>query len=272
MSMIVESDLDSLLTGGDVSALSKNRASILEPAYESYLVSKDLRDNLPRASSVQLIPSSEIVVTVSRCPETGSATHMYITKQSDAFADNFIGYCPKERCVVFKGEGGLMGDFLDLAEAAASEKEVKVILQAPEQIRMPHGGLEYGLEYEDFVARVEVLECAMWLGDSPREREECGSRFTELAAESQLPQPTISKRMPTPDYVYVPEENSLSHEGPFNTNAANTKSPVSDCSSPLSDPPSVIEEMSLCNSSDSDSSLSSPGEDVETPPWAREWD
>ncbi|KAF9774337.1 hypothetical protein IL306_007699 [Fusarium sp. DS 682] len=178
---------------------------------------------------------------------------MHITKLSDSFADNFIGYCPEERCVVFKGEGGLMDDFLDFAEAVAGEKEVKVILQAPEQIRMPRGGLEYGLEYEEFVARVEVLECAMWIGNSPREREECGSRFTELAIEPQLPQHTILKRMPTPDYVYAPTDNS-------------------DSSSPLSDPPSVIEEMSLCNSSDSDSSLSPPPEDNETPPWRREWD
>jgi hypothetical protein len=166
MSTIIEGNLDSMLTG-DLSDFAQQRAAILEPAYESYLISTDLREGSPRPSSTYLLPSSEVVVIVSRCPETEAATDLHITKLSDTFADNFIGYCPEEKCVVFKGERGLIDDFIDFAESVAGGKEVKIILKAPEQIRMPHGGLEHGLEYEDFVARVEVLECAMWIGNSP---------------------------------------------------------------------------------------------------------
>ncbi|KAH7255503.1 uncharacterized protein BKA55DRAFT_537905 [Fusarium redolens] len=287
MSTIIEGNLDSLLTG-DLSDFAQQRAAILEPAYESYLISTDLREGSPRPSSTYLLPSSEVVVIVSRCPETEAATDLHITKLSDTFADNFIGYCPEEKCVVFKGERGLIDDFIDFAESVAGGKEVKIILKAPEQIRMPHGGLEHGLEYEDFVARVEVLECAMWIGNSPSEQEEGGSRFTELATEPQLPEPVTSKRMPTPNYVYATNDNNFSHEDLSNINSTNARSPVTVASSPLSDPPpsplihtpssplsdppSDIDEISLQNWDDLDASSSSSSKGAETPPSLREWE
>ncbi|KAF4951786.1 hypothetical protein FGADI_7249 [Fusarium gaditjirri] len=166
MAAIVEDSLDSLLTG-DLSDFTQRRAAILEPAYKSYLISTDFCQDSPRPSSTYLLPSSEVIVLISRCPETEAATDLHITKLSDAFADNFIGYCPEEKCVVFKGERGLIDDFIDFTESVAGDREVTVILKAPEQIRLPLGGLEHGLKYEEFVSRVEVLECALWIGNSP---------------------------------------------------------------------------------------------------------
>ncbi|KAF5713545.1 hypothetical protein FGLOB1_3972 [Fusarium globosum] len=262
MGAIVEDSLDSLLAG-DLSDFTQKRAAILEPAYKSYLISTDFRQDSPLPSSIYLLPSSEVVVLISRCPETEAATDLYITKLSDTFAENFIGYCPEEKCVVFKGERGLIDDFIDFIESVAGEKEVTVVMKAPEQIRIPLGGLEQGLEYEEFVARVEILECALWIGNSPSEQEEGGIRFTRVATDPKLPEPVTSDRMPTPEY------------------ASGASSPLSDAppsplihtpSSPLSEPPSDIDEISLNNWDVLDASSSSSSEGVETPPSRREWE
>ncbi|KAF5610913.1 uncharacterized protein FSUBG_2718 [Fusarium subglutinans] len=290
MGAIVEDSLSSLLTG-DLSDFTQKRAAILEPAYESYLISPDFRKDSPSPSSIYLLPSSEVVVLISRCPETEAATDLHITKLSDSFAENFIGYCPEEKCVVFKGERGLIDDFVDFIESVAGGKEVTMVLKAPEQIRIPLGGLQHGLEYEEFVARVEILECALWIGKSPSEQEEGGIRFTRVATDPKLPEPITSKRMPTPDYVNITNDNSLNHEGLSNINSTNirspetgTSSPLSDAppsslthtpSSPLSDPPSDIDEISLHNWGDlhaSSPSSSSSSEGAETPLSLREWE
>ncbi|CVK92460.1 uncharacterized protein FMAN_07356 [Fusarium mangiferae] len=274
MGAIVEDRLDSLLAG-DHSDFTQKRAAILEPAYESYLTSTNFRQDSPSPSSIDLLPSSEVVVLISRCPETEAATDLYITKLSDSFAENFIGYCPEEKCVVFKGEEGLVYDFIDFIESVAGEKEVTVVLKAPEQIRIPLGGLENGLEYEEFVARVEILECALWIGNSPSEQEEGGIRFTRVATDPKLLEPVTSNRMPTP-------------EGLSDINSTNIRSPVTGASSPLSDappsplihtpssplsePPSDIDEISLNNWDDLYASSSSSSEGAETPPSRREWE
>ncbi|KAF5616005.1 hypothetical protein F52700_13163 [Fusarium sp. NRRL 52700] len=314
MGAIFEDSLDSFLTGGDLPGFTEKRAAILEPAYEQYLKSTNFRQDSPGPSSTNLLPSSDVVVLISRCPETGAAIDLHIIKLSDAFADNFIGYCPEEKCVVFKGERGLIEDFIDFIESAAGGKEVTVVLKAPEQIRIPLGGLEHGLNYKEFVARVEILECASWIGKSPngmypfsplckeealgtgrvQKQEEGGIRFTkivrpsQIATDPQFPEPITSERMPTPDYVDTTNSNSLSHEGLQNINSTDimstgtgASSPLSEAplspsihtpSSPLSDPPSDIDEISLHNWDELYKSPSPSSEGAETPPSLREWE
>ncbi|KAF5596742.1 hypothetical protein FPANT_4249 [Fusarium pseudoanthophilum] len=293
MGAIFEDSLDGLLAG-DLSDFRGKRAAILAPAYKSYLISSDFHQDSPRPSSTYLLPSSEVVVLISRCPETGAAVDLYITKVSDTFAENFTGYCPEEKCIVFKGETGLIEDFIDFIESVAGGKEVTIVLKTPEQIRMPLGGLAHGLKYEEFVARVEILECALWIGNSPSEQEEFGILFNELAADPKLSESITSNRIPTSDYVNITNGNSLSNEEPSNINSTNIRSPPTDVSSPLSeppsslstdtpssplsDPPSDIDEISLhiwdelYKSSYSSSSPSSPSEGAETPPSLREWE
>ncbi|KAG5751803.1 hypothetical protein H9Q69_006766 [Fusarium xylarioides] len=293
MGAILEDSLDGLLAG-DLSDFREKRAAILEPAYESYLISTDFRKDSPRPSSTYLLPSSEVVVLISRCPETEAAIDLHIIKLSDTFAENFIGYCSAEKCIVFKGERGLIEDFIDSIESAAGGKEVTVVLKASEQIRIPLGGLEHGLKYEEFAARVEILECALWIGNSPTEQEEGGIRFKKLAADPKLPEPITSNRMPTPDSVNITNGNSLSNEEPPNISSTNIRSSATDASSPLSeppsspsihtpssplsDPPSDIDEISLHNWDDTDESSSSPSssssssEGAQTPPSLREWE
>jgi hypothetical protein len=166
MPMIIEEQLDNFLVGGS-SQFADARVAVLEPAYDSYLFSNNLRSDEPTPSSIQLLQSSEIAITISRCTKTGAATDLTIVKISDSLADNFVGYSSEERCIVFRGERGLVDDFVGFAELVAGEKPAMIVLKAPKEIRIPPQGLEYGLKFEQFVDRVEVLECAMWIRTSP---------------------------------------------------------------------------------------------------------
>jgi hypothetical protein len=166
MPMVIEEQLDDFLVR-DFSQFSDARVAVLEPAYDSYLFSNNLRSDEPTPSSIQLLQSSEIAITISRCAKTEVATDLTIVKISDPLADNFVGYSPEERCIVFRGERGLVNDFVGFAELVAGEKPVTIVLKAPKEVRIPPQGLEYGLKFEQFVDRVEVLECAMWIRTSP---------------------------------------------------------------------------------------------------------
>ncbi|KAI1040871.1 hypothetical protein LB505_008827 [Fusarium chuoi] len=77
MGAIVEDSLESLLAG-DHSDFTQRRAAILETAYESYRISTDFRQDSPSPSSIDLLPSSEVLVLISRCPETEAATDLHL--------------------------------------------------------------------------------------------------------------------------------------------------------------------------------------------------
>ncbi|KAF4445730.1 hypothetical protein F53441_10572 [Fusarium austroafricanum] len=274
MPVILENQLGSLMAE-DLSYFGEKRASILEPAYESYLSSENLRQEEPAPSRIQLLPPSEIAVSFKRCTKTGVATDLDIKKLSDPLADNFYGYYPEEKCIVFKGERGLLDEFVEFAEKLAGEKEVTIALKAADQVRIPWGGLEYGLEYEEFVARVEVLECAMWIRTSPSEHEEGGNRFVELTTASQAPRPSTPKQISTSNGTFNgthANENGFDHEQLLET-PGKGHVPLTASSSPLSSPPPIddTDEGNPLNEfeSESDGSLSPPPEIIETPPWLK---
>lgn len=169
MAIIFEDQLDRL-KGGESSEFAHARSEILRPAYDLYLESAHVRKFSPPPSILQLIASPDIAVKLSRCRKTGAAIDLTITKKSNASYENFMGYCKDHRCVVFKGETGLFYDFVDFVESAAAKhgiNDTTAVLRAPDKIRIPFGGLKYGLEYEQFVDLVEVLQCAMWIRTSP---------------------------------------------------------------------------------------------------------
>jgi hypothetical protein len=172
MTTILEDKLDRLGNVMDVksSQFAKSRASVLEPAYDAYLNAKNLRDRAPPPSLLHILPSVDISMKLSRCKKTTTATDLEIFRKSDRLDDNFMGYCKDQKCVVFKGEGGLVDKFIDVIESAAGKQRIgntTFVLKAPSEIRIPFGGLEYGLKYEEFVNRVEVLQCAVWIRNSP---------------------------------------------------------------------------------------------------------
>lgn len=290
MAIVFEDQFDQLenLMAGETSQLSKARAEVLEPAYESYLESGDVRERASPPPILQLISSVDITVELSRCHKTGAATDLDISRTSDPIADNFMGYCPEQKCVAFKGEGGLFYDFVDFVESAADKLEISgatIVLKAPSQIRMPFDGLEYGLKYEEFVSRVEVLQCAVWIRTSPSgmhisrpyllfthkltstiEQEEGGRKFVQIATDSRTPPPSTPKYIPvSPDAIRAHGTKPEHHDSPTRS-LSDSDSPLTSCGSSLP-PPTPLDETA----SQSDSStLSSPPTVIHTPPWLRD--
>ncbi|KAL4725437.1 hypothetical protein ACLX1H_007586 [Fusarium chlamydosporum] len=271
MAIVFEDQFDQLenLMAGETSQLSKARAEVLEPAYDSYLESGDVRERASPPPILQLISSVDITVELSRCHKTGAATDLNISRTSDPIADNFMGYCPEQKCVAFKGEGGLFYDFVDFVESAADKLEISgatIVLKAPSQIRMPFDGLEYGLKYEEFVSRVEVLQCAVWIRTSPSEQEEGGRKFVQIATDSRTPPPSTPKYIPvSPDAIRAHGTEPEHHDSPTRS-LSDSDSPLTSCGSSLP-PPTPLDETA----SQSDSStLSSPPTVIHTPPWLRD--
>ncbi|CAF3516610.1 hypothetical protein SNK03_003587 [Fusarium graminearum] len=261
MAIIFEDQLDRL-KGGESSEFAHARSEILRPAYDLYLESAHVRQFSPPPSILQLIASPDIAVKLSRCRKTGAAIDLTITKKSNASYENFMGYCKEHRCVVFKGETGLFYDFVDFVESAAAKhgiNDITAVLRAPDKIRIPFGGLKYGLEYEQFVDLVEVLQCAMWIRTSP--------------SDSRTPPPS------TPEYVPSSPSGSLMtyetiHERPGvpSQSLSDSDSPLSSCGSSISTPPPFHDMPSICSddsSSDDSSELSDPPMVINTPPWLR---
>jgi hypothetical protein len=290
MTIIFEDQLDRLdkLMGGEQpSKFAKARAALLEPAFETYLKSVDLRDRAPPSSVLQLIGSSDITVELSRCDKSGAATALAINRKSDPLDINFMGYCQEHKCVVFKGEGGLIYDFIDFVESAAEKHQISdtmLVLKAPDQIRIPFWGLEYGLEYEEFVSRVEVLQCAVWIRISPsgiaylpslptihhiltitEEQEEGGRSFVKIAIDSRTPPPSTPEYVPTSPDTLIAYSASVGHQDSPGQTLSGSDSPLSSCGTSLSPPPPLNNEDS--DSTSDSSTLSDPPTVIYTPPW-----
>lgn len=159
---VFNTDLDSF-SEEQIEKLGASRAAILEPAFDEYLMSDNLHDTPLAPSSIQLLPASDLSVKLTRASKSDTAMEVSISKISDPDADNFMGFSSEDNCIVFKGEMGLFDSFLEFAESITQDKDVTVVFKTANQIRIPRQGLEYGLSYEDFAARVELLECAMWI-------------------------------------------------------------------------------------------------------------
>ncbi|GKU01152.1 hypothetical protein FLAG1_03317 [Fusarium langsethiae] len=292
MAIIFEDQLDRLdkLTGGEPSQFSIARSEVLEPAFDSYIKSFDLRERAPPPSTLQLIGSPDIKVKLSRCGKSGAATDLTVTRTSDPSCDNFMGYCKEHECVVFKGETGLLDDFLDFVESAAVKHKVNdttVVLKAPDHVRVPFGGLEYGLKYEEFVDRVEVLQCAVWIRTSPsgmayllslptvepvltitEEQQNGGKTFVEIAIDSQTPPPSTPEYVPTSPDTLIAYKASLEHQEMPSQNLSDSDSPLSSCGTSIPTPP-PLDDADSGSSADS-SELSDPPALIYTPPWLRD--
>ncbi|KAJ4133554.1 hypothetical protein NW768_005140 [Fusarium equiseti] len=271
MTTILEDQLDRLSNLIDVTSLhfAKARASVLEPAYDAYLNAKNLRDRAPPPSLLHILPSVDISMKLSRCKKKATATDLQIFRKSDTLDDNFMGYCKEQKCVVFKGEGGLVDKFIDAIESAAGKQQtdnVTFVLKAPSEIRIPFGGLEYGLKYEEFVNRVEVLQCAVWIRNSPSEQEEGGERFVIVANASRTPPPSTPEYIPMSPDARLAHRTDSEHQSPP-AQSMDTDSPLSSCRSSIP-PPTPLREDDTESVSDT-SSLSPPPSVIHTPPWLR---
>ncbi|KAJ4307992.1 hypothetical protein N0V84_012365 [Fusarium piperis] len=230
---VFNTDLDSF-SEEQIEKLGASRAAILEPAFDEYLMSDDLHETPLPPSSIQLLPASDLSVKLTRAAKGDAAMEISISNISDPGAVNFMGFSSEENCIVFKGEMGLFDRFLEFAESITQDKDVTVVFKTANQIRIPRQGLEYGLSYEDFAARVELLECAMWIRAS---RPKGQGHYSELDASPQTTHPSTPPRKRSSGGPVTSSKNSdMDHL--LGRNMAECKSPSSDSS--LSPPPEII--------------------------------
>ncbi|KAM6507689.1 hypothetical protein FSOLCH5_012887 [Fusarium solani] len=218
-----------------IEKLGASRAAILEPAFDDYLISDDLHETPLPPSSIQLLPASDLSVKLTRAAKSDAAMEISISKISDPDADNFMGFSAEDNCIVFKGEMGLFDSFLEFAESVTQDKDVTVVFKTANEIRIPRQGLEYGLSYEKFAARVELLECAMWIR-APRPKGQ--GHNSELDVSSN----TIHPSTPPQNHPFggvIPSSAGTSDLDHLRSrNMAECRSPSSDSS--LSPPPEII--------------------------------
>ncbi|KAI8672792.1 hypothetical protein LRP88_02691 [Fusarium phalaenopsidis] len=230
---VFNTDLDSF-SEEQIEKLGASRAAILEPAFDEYLMSDDLHETPLPPSSIQLLPASDLSVKLMRAAKSDAAMEISISKISDPDADNFMGFSAEDNCIVFKGEMGLLDSFLEFAESITQDKDMTVVFKTANEIRIPRQGLEYGLSYEKFAARVELLECAMWI----RASRPGQGRNSELDVSSNTIHPSTPPQN-LPFGGVIPSSAGTSDLDHLRSrNMAECRSPSSDSS--LSPPPEII--------------------------------
>ncbi|KAM0432385.1 hypothetical protein ACHAPT_004929 [Fusarium lateritium] len=234
---VVNTDLDSF-SEEQIEKLGASRAAILEPAFDAYLVSDDLHETPLPPSSIQLIPASDLSVKLTRAAKGEAAMEISISKISDPNADNFMGFSPDENCIVFKGEMGLFDRFLEFAESVTQDQDVTVMLKTANEVRIPRQGLEYGLSYEDFAAKVELLECAMWIRASRPKGQ--GHNISRPDASSQAARPSTPPQQLSFGESLTSSATKADFDRLLGRNMGECKSPSSDSSLSLSPPPEII--------------------------------
>ena len=153
--------------------VDQNRHEVIERLWKQY------RDGtlgcgppLPSKSHLQLIYSKWIIVRAKREEPDNriSAIQVRNLDYPNPVDINFMGYDQEARCLAFKGETRHLDAFLDFAEGVVNSERVEHVFKVASDVRVPEGGLEPDLEYDDFAARVEIVEYAMWLKDVPTEQ------------------------------------------------------------------------------------------------------
>lgn len=245
----------------DYKTISDDSHALLKPAYASYCSDPPGPDKYAALPHLELLPTSEIDVTVYRCNPDNKMTSFNVTKISDPSAINFIGYCQEESCLAFRGEVRLFKEFLDFAYETVNYRAVEGGIKGGKEIRYPCPGLEMGLSYEDFAARVEIVEYVIFMDRSSRDEEGMFStiKFIAQALTSLVPNAAAKYHSSPPHESYGPREfpptpgikYSLSELLGFDPNESVPeldlsyslpicKTPRQDSDSPLSSPPEVL--------------------------------
>jgi hypothetical protein len=80
---------------------------------------------------------------------------------------NFISYDAKDRCLAFRGQACHYGSFYSLAQLLLLQDRIDQFYKARSEVKFPEEGLEPGLDYQTFAGRVEIVEYAAWLKETP---------------------------------------------------------------------------------------------------------
>lgn len=151
------------LSQQELDSINNARHDAIEPEYEKYKNGDFDLIGLSKPSSLILLPPTDLTVKIDRDTHSNEPKDVEIRQTSNPEAYNFMGFYPEDSCAVFRGEAGLFDAFIDFTSELAKGKDTKAIFRATTEIRVPSVGLEDGLSYQEFAARVEIVEFAMWV-------------------------------------------------------------------------------------------------------------
>lgn len=113
---------------------------------------------------LEIVHSSNIRVTCGYHPHcTCSSNRFGIRRISEDWHTNFMGYNQRQNCYVFSAHRYLLDRFLELSAPLFTEGKIRKGIVRPQQPRERLKGLNEGLGYDQFVMRIEVLDCVLFL-------------------------------------------------------------------------------------------------------------
>lgn len=158
-----DSDEEELPSPDQKRQLDEVRHAALEPLYKIYLEGRfePIAPLVP--STLELIPSTDLRVVVTRSNLDSSIQGFDVRRKSDPGANNFMGYDASERCLAFRGESRHFDTFLDVAKQMTNNASMAGTFKAPADVQLPEAGIVNGLTYQEFVNQVEIVEYIMWV-------------------------------------------------------------------------------------------------------------
>jgi hypothetical protein len=147
--------------------LDERRHASIRGLWERYKRGEVETHSKPAARTrLELIQADDLLITTHKHIWTDTLNYLDVCNAADPGGVNFMGYDKESRCLAFRGETQHWNAFIDFATSIIRDERVLAAFKAPSDIRIPHGGLEAGLEYDEFASRVEIVEYAMWLKQS----------------------------------------------------------------------------------------------------------
>lgn len=151
--------------------LDKREKHSISPLWEEYQAGNfPIADSSPEPC-LQLIPSADLLVIRHQDEKSERIVDLQVQNfGADNFVgNNFMGYTCRPQCIAFKGEKRYLKTFLDFVYGFTNkEHHGDIFFKMASEVRFPDEGLPEGLEYVDFVSRVEIVEYAVWLKEDPQ--------------------------------------------------------------------------------------------------------
>ena len=163
-----------------LAGLNRARHEMIEPVFEAYIQGYCHYTESATLPTLELLSSSDICVNITRDPESSEVTGVHVSNAKDPTAINFMGYHREQDCVAFKGEARLFSDFIDFTSVLMQWKTIEGVFGAAAEVRVPTAGLARGLNYNEFAARVEIVEYVMF-ASSDNDTDDSGKIHVDSA-------------------------------------------------------------------------------------------
>lgn len=160
--------------------VNNNRHEALQDLWGQYQIGDlDYGPCLPSKSHLELISGDHLQVRFAREEFLNTIGTMEVRNldSPDCLGMNFMGYDQRTRCLAFRGEARNLDGFLEFANGIVNSEKVEHVFKFASEVQVPEGGLEPGLEYDDFAGRVEIVEYAMLLKEAEDERGNYRANF-----------------------------------------------------------------------------------------------